>query len=95
MFISLLFLYLYENLLTSPYIRLERVIVDGVDGKLKHALLKMSELKPDTSLLSVRLDELKQRIEEHPWILRDTPQEVIPLGVPSDRVLAADKKDSA
>ncbi len=68
MFISLLFLYLYENLLTSPYIRLERVIVDGVDGKLKHALLKMSELKPDTSLLSVRLDELKQRIEKHPWI---------------------------
>ncbi|MGD8984082.1 MAG: FtsQ-type POTRA domain-containing protein [Desulfobacteraceae bacterium] len=66
--ISLIFLYLYENLLTSPYIRLERVIVSGVDEKLKHALLKMSELKPDTSLLSVRLDELKQRMEKHPWI---------------------------
>lgn len=66
--ISLLFLYLYENLLSSPYIRLERVIVDGVDGKLRHALMKMSELKPDTSLLSVRLDELKQRMEKHPWI---------------------------
>ena len=68
MLISLIFLYLYENLLTSPYIRLERVIVNGVDEKLKHALLKMSELKPDTSLLSVRLDELKQRMEKHPWI---------------------------
>lgn len=66
--ISVLFLYLYENLLTSPYIRLERVIVNGVDEKLRHALLKMSELKPDTSLLSVRLDELKQRMEKHPWI---------------------------
>ena len=66
--ISLLFLYLYENLLSSPYVRLERVIVDGVDGKLRHALMKMSELKPDTSLLSVRLDELKQRMEKHPWI---------------------------
>ena len=66
--ISLIFLYLYENLLTSPYIRLERVIVTGVDEKLRHALLKMSELKPDTSLLSVRLDELKKRIEKHPWI---------------------------
>jgi cell division protein FtsQ len=66
--IILLFLYLYENLLSSPYIRLERVIVDGVDGKLRHALMKMSELKPDTSLLSVRLDELKQRMEKHPWI---------------------------
>jgi cell division protein FtsQ len=67
-FISLLFLYLYENLLTSPHIRLERVMVSGVDGKLKHALLKMSELKPDTSLLAVRLDDLKQRMEKHPWI---------------------------
>ncbi|UCB48411.1 MAG: FtsQ-type POTRA domain-containing protein [Deltaproteobacteria bacterium] len=67
-FISLLFLYLYENLLTSPFIRLERVIVDGVDGNLKHALLKMSELKPDTSLLSVQLDEMKRRMEKHPWI---------------------------
>jgi cell division protein FtsQ len=66
--ISLIFLYLYENLLTSPHIRLERVIVNGVDEKLRHALLKMSELKPDTSLLSVRLDELKKRIEKHPWI---------------------------
>jgi cell division protein FtsQ len=67
-FISVLFLYLYENLLTSPYVRLERVIIDGVDGKLKHALLKMSELKPNTSLLSVRLDELRQKMEKHPWI---------------------------
>ena len=66
--ISLFFLYLYQNLLTSPYVRLERVIVNGVDEKLKHALLKMSELKPDTSLLSVRMDELKQKMEEHPWI---------------------------
>jgi cell division protein FtsQ len=66
--ISLSFLYLYENLLTSPYVRLERVVVNGVDEKLKHALLKMSELKSDTSLLSVRLDELKQRMEKHPWI---------------------------
>ena len=68
MLISLLFLYLYENLLTSPYIRLEKVIVKGVDEKLRHTLLKMSELKPDTSLLAVRLDELKKRIEKHPWI---------------------------
>jgi len=66
--ISFSFLYLYENLLTSPYVRLQRVVVSGVDEKLKDALLKMSELTPDTSLLSVHLDELKQRIEKHPWI---------------------------
>jgi cell division septal protein FtsQ len=68
MLISLSFLYLYENLLTSPYVRLQRVVVNGVDEKLKHALLRMSELTPDTSLLSVHLNELKQRMEKHPWI---------------------------
>jgi hypothetical protein len=66
--ISFFFIYLYQNLLTSPFIRLERVIVNGVDEELKHALLRMSQLKSDTSLLSVQLDELKRRMEKHPWI---------------------------
>lgn len=67
-FISLLFLSLYQYLLASPYIRLERVIVKGVDGELKRALLKISQLNADTSLLALSLAELKQRIEKHPWV---------------------------
>lgn len=67
-FLSLLFLSVYQYLLTSPYIQLKRVIVAGVDGELRRALVKMSELRPDTSLLAVRLDEVKQRMEKHPWI---------------------------
>lgn len=67
-FISLLFLSVYQYLLTSPYIQLKRVIVEGVDGELKQALVKMSELRPDMTLLAVRLDEVKERMEKHPWI---------------------------
>lgn len=66
--VSLLFLSLYQYLLTSPYMRLERVILTGVDGELKRALIEMSPLNADTSLLALHLPELKQRMERHPWI---------------------------
>ena len=66
--VSLLFLSLYQYLLTSPYIRLERVIVTGVDEELERGLLKMSQLSADTSLLALSLAELKERMERHPWI---------------------------
>lgn len=66
--LCLLFLSLYQYLLTSPYIRLEQVVVKGVDGELKNELLEISQLNYDLSLLAVNLDELKQRLEKHPWI---------------------------
>ena len=66
--ISFMFLSVYQYLLTSPHIRLERVVIKGVDGDLKRALLRMSRLSVDTSLLAINMDELRQRIERHPWI---------------------------
>ncbi|MBW1860856.1 MAG: FtsQ-type POTRA domain-containing protein [Deltaproteobacteria bacterium] len=66
--ISMLFVYIYECLRTSPYIKLEKVIVTGVDGEVKREVLKMSGLNPDLSLLAINLDELKKKIERHPWI---------------------------
>jgi cell division protein FtsQ len=66
--VSLLFLYIYQSLVTSPYIKLEQVIVTGVDKNLKSELLKTSQLRFDLSLLTIDIEELKQRIEKHPWI---------------------------
>lgn len=66
--ISFMFLSVYQYLLSSPYIRLERVVIKGVDGDLKRALLRMSQLSVDTSLLAIKMNELRQRIERHPWI---------------------------
>ena len=66
--ISLLFLSIYEYLLTSPYIKLEKVIVTGVDGEIKREVLKMSGLSPDLGLLAINLSELKKKIERHPYI---------------------------
>jgi len=66
--ISLLFLSVYRYLLTSPYIKLEQVIVTGVDERVKSRLLKMSGLRSDLSLLAINLKALKQRLEKDPWI---------------------------
>ncbi len=66
--LSLLFLSVYQYLLTSPYIRLEEVIIEGVEKDLKHELRKMSELTTDTSLLAIRLNDVKKKLEKHPWI---------------------------
>ncbi|MBN1833290.1 MAG: FtsQ-type POTRA domain-containing protein [Deltaproteobacteria bacterium] len=66
--LSLLFLCVYQYLLTSPYIRLEQVVIEGVETELKYELRAMSQLTTDTSLLAIRLNDLKKRLEKHPWI---------------------------
>jgi cell division protein FtsQ len=66
--ISFLFVSLYEYLIQSPYMRLEQVIVKGVDEQMKDKILQVSKLSPDSSLLALNLNELKGRIERLPWI---------------------------
>jgi cell division protein FtsQ len=66
--VSLMFLYVYGYLLTSPYIRLEKVVFQGVDGELKDELLEMADLDFDLSLLAINLDELEERLQAHPWV---------------------------
>jgi cell division septal protein FtsQ len=66
--LSLLFLSVYQFLLSSPYIRLEQVVIEGVGKELKHELRNMSQLTTDTSLLAIRLNDVKKRLEKHPWV---------------------------
>lgn len=66
--ISLMFVLLYDYMLTSPYIRLERIVVTGVDTALKNEILERSELGPDSSLLGIDLGKLKSTLEQEPWI---------------------------
>ena len=66
--ISLLFLSIYQYMLTSPYLQINQVIVRGVDEDTKSAILSMPKLNFDTTLLGVDTNELRQKMEEHPWI---------------------------
>jgi len=64
--LSLFFLCVYQYLLTSPCIRLEQVVIEGVEKELKYELREMSQLTTDTSLLAIRLNDVKKKLEKHP-----------------------------
>jgi cell division protein FtsQ len=66
--ISLLFIALYEYLVASPYVKLERIIVTGVREDLKQDIVKLACSDVDVSLLAINLRKLKRKIEQHPWI---------------------------
>ena len=66
--LSLLFLYLYQYLITSPYVKLEEVVLTGVDDDIRQELIRMSGLSDDQCLLSIDLNRMKRRMESHPWI---------------------------
>ncbi|MFH1243652.1 MAG: FtsQ-type POTRA domain-containing protein [Pseudomonadota bacterium] len=66
--ISVSFLCLYHYLLSSPYLRLQQVEVEGVDGKIRDELIEACGLGSDSSLLDLNLNRLKQQMEGHPWI---------------------------
>ena len=68
MMISVLFLAGYQFLLHSPYIRLERVEISGVENSIKRELLDISGLRSDMTLLAVDLRKLEQNLERHPWV---------------------------
>jgi len=67
--ISLLFLYLYQRLVNSPYIRLKEIQITGVDDGIKRELIKMSGLNYDLSLLLINPEEIKGKMERHPWVM--------------------------
>jgi len=66
--ISFSFISIYHYLLTSPYVKLKKVKVTGVDRKIRHELLQMGGLNPEISLVSINLKKLKQEMEKHPWV---------------------------
>ena len=66
--ISLSFVFLYYYLLSSPYMKLKQVDMEGVDRKIRHELIQACGLNADLSLLELNLNELRQKMETHPWV---------------------------
>ncbi|MEJ2586621.1 MAG: FtsQ-type POTRA domain-containing protein [Deltaproteobacteria bacterium] len=76
--LSLFFLSVYHYLLKSPYMRLERVQMTGVDDHLKAELMALCGLNTEPNLLAINLEDLKKQIEEHPWIRNARLQRQLP-----------------
>lgn len=68
MAVSILLVSMYEYLVASPYFRLETVDVQGVDEEMARELTGDCGLDPGVSLLSIRLTDLKEQMEMHPWV---------------------------
>ena len=66
--ISFLFVTLYGYLLKSPYLKIEEVVITGVDEKLQSQLMEMAQLDFEASLLAINLKEVKNSLEKHPWV---------------------------
>jgi len=66
--ISAVFLFFYQYLTASPYMKLETVEVEGVDSKLRQELIQAAGLNSDLSLLSLNLNALREEMKKHPWV---------------------------
>jgi cell division protein FtsQ len=66
--LSFSFISIYHYLLTSPYVKLKKVRVTGVDKKIRHELFQMGGLNSEISLMSLNLKKLKKKMERHPWV---------------------------
>ena len=76
--ISLTFVMLYNYLLSSPYMRLEHVEIHGVDEGIKNELLQTCGLTSEQGLLGLKLESLKKKLEQHPWVRTATVQRRFP-----------------
>lgn len=66
--ISVLFLSLYQYLISSPCMTLEEVRISGVDESIKRELIEITDLDSELSLLTINLNGLKKKMESHPWV---------------------------
>jgi cell division protein FtsQ len=66
--ISFLFIYLYQYLISSPYVKLKEVRIIGVDDKIKRELIEISDLDSEKSLLTIDLKAIKKKMESLPWV---------------------------
>lgn len=66
--LSACFLSVYYYLLNSPHMRLEQVHMVGADPQTRDELIRMCGLDRGQGLLSLHLQQLKSKMETHPWV---------------------------
>jgi cell division protein FtsQ len=66
--LSLSFVSGYQFLSSSPYFRLDNIVVAGVKDDFGRELIKMSGVTKRDSLLSLNAATVKRNIEAHPWV---------------------------
>jgi cell division protein FtsQ len=66
--VSLMLVYLYKCIVTSPYIELTDIQITGVDEAVKRQIIRAAGLNGRTCLLTLNPEQIKAKMERHPWI---------------------------
>ncbi|MBW1682541.1 MAG: FtsQ-type POTRA domain-containing protein, partial [Deltaproteobacteria bacterium] len=67
---SIIFVSFYQYLLSSPHIRMEKVVFNGVPGEIQRDLMARAGLASGANLLALKLRDVRRKMETHPWVRR-------------------------
>lgn len=67
---SILFVSFYQYLLSSPHIRMEKVVFHGAPGEIQRDLMARAGLASGANLLALKLRDVRRKMETHPWVRR-------------------------
>jgi cell division protein FtsQ len=70
--------WIYNHLLEDPFFRVREVKVEGCRKIAKETLLPLTAMEGMPNLFTVRLSDLAQRLESHPWIEEVRARKVFP-----------------
>lgn len=66
--LSVLFIYAYSALLSTPYLDVREISVRGVKELTEKDILAMAKIQPHANILSVNTDAVSRRIAANPWV---------------------------
>lgn len=96
--ISTALIYGYMFTISSPYFRIQEIIVRGCKELTEKEILSLAAVKPEQNLLALNLDKVARRIEVNPWIKevfigRELPNRLI-IEVRERQPMALIKRDN-
>ncbi len=68
----------YRALLTSPLLQVTRIQVNGCQQLDPQAVIQQAEIPSGVNILSLDLDEVRNRLTQHPWIAAAAVSREIP-----------------
>ncbi|OGP32315.1 MAG: hypothetical protein A2073_02160 [Deltaproteobacteria bacterium GWC2_42_11] len=60
--------FFYNELLNAPFLQIKEVNINGVMRVSKGEVLELMGITPGDNIIAVDADEIRERVERHPWI---------------------------
>jgi cell division protein FtsQ len=66
--VSVCLVFVYNYFVSSPFFKLRQVDIRGPSPEMRRELIQACGLDQDVSLLTLDLDQVRARMEGHPWV---------------------------